>query len=113
MAAQTTKTSASDLDGELRAALDGDLAREVRFWRGRAEELALQIDTLQKRLLALTDHLPARYAQLLACDPADLRRETVWPDPLADWKETTALEPASVASELTRLWQRLGPLPPR
>ena len=103
----------SDVPAELREALDGDLARELRFWRARAEELALQIETLQQRLRALTDHLPARYAELLTCDPADLRRPTDWPDPIMGWQETTLLEPASVATELSRLWKRLDPMPPR
>jgi hypothetical protein len=111
--ADPERAIASDVHGDLRAALDGDLAREARFWRARAEELAAQVETVQKRLLALTDHLPTRFAHLPAYDLADLQREADWPDPLADWKETTLLEPASVASDLPRLWKRLGHVPAR
>jgi hypothetical protein len=93
---------------ELRAAVGGDAAREARFWRGRAEELAAQLDRLQERLLALADLLPARYARLVVGDLA-----LDCPAPLADWKETTRLEPASVATELPRLWARLGRPAPR
>ncbi len=98
---------------ELRAAVGGDAAREARFWRGRAEKLAAQLDGLQARLLALTDLLPPRSARLLACDLEDLRRERHWPDPLAAWTETSRLEPASVETELPLLWTRLGPPAPR
>jgi hypothetical protein len=104
---------ANEIAEELRTAVGGDAAREVRFWRGRADELAAQIERLQARLLALADLLPARHARLLACDLEDLRREPDWPDPLAGWKETTSLEPASVATELPRLWTRLGRPAPR
>lgn len=99
----------ASLDQALRSAVASDAAREARFWRARAEELASQVDELQARLLALTDRLPARYAKLLTCAPEDLTPEVEWPDPLAGWKETTSLEPASVASALPRLWERLDP----
>jgi hypothetical protein len=96
--------------GEVHAALHGDLEREARFWRARAEQLAAEMAALQARLVALAEHLPARYAQLLTCDPADLERAAGWLDPLASWQETTTLKTASVAAELSRLWARLHPL---
>lgn len=111
--ADPERAGASDLHAELHAALAGDPARELRFWRARAEELAAQLERVQARLLALTEHLPMKYAPLLTCDPADLRHETDWPDPLAGWRETVQLEPAEVASELPRLWERLQPLSSR
>lgn len=93
------------------AALRGDVAREARFWRARAEQLAADLAELEARLLALAGCLPARHAELLTRDPRDLERATAWPDPLEGWRETTSLESASVATELQRLWTRLHPLP--
>lgn len=111
--ADPERGGASDFHADLQAALAGDPARAARFWRARAEVLAAQLERVQARLLALTEHLPTRYAPLLTCDPADLRLETDWPDPLAGWQETVQLEPAQVASELAGLWERLHPLPSR
>lgn len=101
---------ASDLDDELRAALGGDAARQARFWRARAGALAAELATVQQRLAVLAARLPARYAPLLVCDAATLEAEADWPDPLAGWNESTALEPGSVATELPRVWHRLHPL---
>ena len=90
--------------------LAGDLAREVIFWRARAEELAQRLGRLEERLEALGARLPARWAQLLVCDPAELPERVGYaPDPLAGWRETTDLEPARVAAALPRLWDRLEP----
>jgi len=105
--------ASSDVDDELRAALDGDLERQVRFWRSRADELATQLAAVQQRLAALAARLPSRYAPLLVCDPATLETEADWPDPLAGWKESIQLEPGSIATELPRVWSRLHPLPSR
>jgi hypothetical protein len=90
-------------------AVAGDLAREVLFWRARAEELAARLARLEERLQALGTRLPARWAQLLVCDPEELPRHVDVPDPLAGWRETTELEPARVATALPRLWDRLDP----
>jgi hypothetical protein len=105
--------AASDLDDELCTALDGDAARQVRFWRARAGALAAELATVQQRLAVLAAHLPARYAPLLVCDEATLEAEADWPDPLAGWKESIALEAGSVATELPRVWHRLRPLSSR
>ena len=99
-----TATSAHDLAAD---ALGGDDAREALFWRARAEELSAQLERVERRLLALSRRLPARWAQLLACDPEDMPEVAAWPDPLAGWHEGTELEPARVASVLPRLWDRL------
>lgn len=114
-----TRTDADELRAvpgdadELCAALDGDLERQVRFWRARADELATQLAAAQQRFAALAARLPSRYAPLLVSDPATLEAEADWPDPLAGWKESIALEPGSIATELPRVWSRLHPLPSR
>ena len=94
-------------------ALVGDARTEAVFWRARAEELSAQVARLEGRLLALGRRLPARWAQLLACDPEDMPNVATWPDPLAGWHETTDLESAHVATALPRLWDRLEPDPSR
>jgi hypothetical protein len=104
---------AGQVADELHAILAGDPAREARFWRARAEELAAQLDRLHAGLLVLSELLPARHARLLSCEVEELRREIRWPDPLADCKETIRLEPASVATELPKLWTRLKRPAPR
>jgi hypothetical protein len=81
----------------------------ARFWRARAERLAARTQDLEARLLALADRLPLRYARLLVRSPEEILRTADWPDPLAGWKETTAFEPASVATDLPQLWTRLDP----
>lgn len=91
------------------AALGGDLAGEALFWRARAEELAARLAHLEKRLQALSGCLPARWAQLVVCDPAEMPDHVSAPDPLAGWRETTELTPSRVASVLPRLWDRLDP----
>ena len=91
------------------AATNGDAVLKAAFWRARAEELQGRLTRMEDRLRALGERLPSRWAQLLACDPADLPELAHWPDPLAGWRETTELESARVASALPRLWDRLDP----
>lgn len=91
------------------AATRGDAALEAAFWRARAEELAARLTRLEDRLRALGERLPARWAQLLACDPDDLPQRAHWPDPLTGWREGTELAPGRVAHALPRLWDRLDP----
>ena len=102
---------AADCDPHALAAVatNGDAVLEAAFWRARAEELQARLSRMEDRLRALGERLPSRWAQLLACDPADLPELAHWPDPLAGWRETTELEPARVASVLPRLWDRLDP----
>jgi hypothetical protein len=99
------------VDGEAHAlasvALAEDPALALVFWRARAEELAARVARLEQRLVALGERLPSRWARLLTCDAAAMPDVAVWPDPLAGWRETTALEEARVATTLPRLWQRL------
>lgn len=106
--ADATSAAADTLVADLAAVTGGDPLRELRFWRARAIELAAQVERLQQRCRALASHLPAADAALLHADPATLARDPGMHDPLAGWRETTDLEPAHVASELTRLWASLG-----
>lgn len=109
--ARVTDASASHEDPHAlaAAATRGDAALEAAFWRARAEELAARLTRLEDRLRALGERLPARWAQLLACDPDDLPQRAHWPDPLTGWREGTELAPGRVAHALPRLWDRLDP----
>lgn len=91
------------------AALGDDPVLALAFWRARAEELAARLAQLERRMAALGARLPARWASLLTCDPADMPDVAPWPDPLAGWHETTELEQGRVASTLRHLWRRLDP----
>jgi hypothetical protein len=99
---------AADPNGVAIIASEVDLAGQVEFWRARARELEQQLATSRGRLLELADLLPPALAVLVHGDIEELRIGLGRNDLLAGWEETVSLRPANVASELERLWNRLG-----
>lgn len=103
--------SGTDPDVVEIGAPEGDPEGQVEFWRARAQELEQQLATSRARLLELADVLPPALAVLVHGDIEALRVSLIREDLLAEWEETVALQPASVAAELERLWSRLGRRP--
>lgn len=89
------------------AAFQGEPARELVYWRARAEALETVTNDLRRRLLILARIVPTDLLELVVSGQggADLPPFELF----EGWDETTTLTPSDVKTELTLLWARLAP----
>jgi hypothetical protein len=86
---------------------DGGPARELLYWRARAEALETVTTDLRRRLLALARVVPSDLLELVVSGQGGTELPPL--DLFEGWEETTALTPSDVKTELTLLWARLAP----